>query len=143
MCSFGDWQLTGARDMSKAEADSQEDVVARHWAGFLDLQRIARIIEAHRSLQVTPPPSPPVCAEHGTGLLVQPIFYREPQLTSVACHSVLSQCLGEDPQQSPHVPADMPCTNALITADSTCVRAYCRGRRGPQGPQGVWVHACR
>lgn len=61
-CRFSDYQLTSGREMSKAELESLEDIVVRHWSGFLELQRIARIVEAQRALQVPvhlPLPIPP------------------------------------------------------------------------------------
>ena len=42
--------------MSKTELESLEDIVVRHWSGFQELQHIARIVEAHRALQVPLPP---------------------------------------------------------------------------------------
>jgi hypothetical protein len=50
VCSFADYQLTSGREHSMAELESLADAVLRHWGGFLELQRSARIVEAYRAL---------------------------------------------------------------------------------------------
>lgn len=118
-CSFGDYQLLYGREISKAELESLADIVQRQWHGFLELQSIARIIDAHRKVMAAtkrgvPPPAEAVQVVLREAAALQ-WLPRSPEQVSVCTRRAKSML---QPYQRDLLPATLVAVASALAGDA-------------------------
>lgn len=118
-CSFGDYQLLYGREVTKAELENLADHVQRQWHAFLELQNIARIVEAHRKVAAAAARGSPAPAEAVQTVLREAAALqwlpRSPEQVSVCTRRAKSML---QPYQRDLLPATLVAVASALAGDA-------------------------